>query len=320
MNASPGGIRGLSFLCRPVLCGLLIGACSSGSNRDCEEAAVITGAAADEYCTEKDDECCFCKCWNQDRSTYDSGKYQAEGVCDCGESMDGAESCSGGDLEKAKQCLEDEETCRQNAEIEAEAECEASDIRILVCEEAAEVENGAWDEYCNGRSDECCLCKCFNDGHMTTGEYDPTTTPFTCTCVETDLECDYNAFSDAQWCLEDEEGCRRVATRNVEGECEATDLVENVCAKFIELQRQAWTSYCRGRQDECCFCRCCDQDCKDFDLHEYLHNGICECFDFEVPECTGEDLRIAQACLRDQNTCKAQREGLAMEICRYSGF
>jgi len=100
------------------------------------------------------------------------------------------------------------------------------------CVEAANVQMDGWDEACSGKSEECCFCQCWNDGHKM---YDATAyaTDGTCTCEEAEGngnggECTGTALEMAEACLEDKDACKAAAadlvTNDTTGMCTNTPL------------------------------------------------------------------------------------------------
>jgi hypothetical protein len=78
----------------------------------CEQKTDAINEAVSAFCADKDDYCCWCKCFNQDMAyTFD------DDVCECKESeIDedaGADTCEGGDLADAEECLENVADCVQ---------------------------------------------------------------------------------------------------------------------------------------------------------------------------------------------------------------
>lgn len=98
-----------------VLCGLLLGSCGEDES-DCDKADNIRGAALNEICSTKGDECCICQCWNDGNQEMDT-----ETPCTC--KAPASFDCTGDVENAAKVCLADQEVCRQGVKDQIELAC-----------------------------------------------------------------------------------------------------------------------------------------------------------------------------------------------------
>ncbi len=94
----------------------------------CEQQQQAIDDAISVYCTGKDDECCYCKCYNQGKQyTY------ADQNCECNDAEvegDGGteETCEGEARTEAEECLKDVETCVESPVSVANAGCGMSSL------------------------------------------------------------------------------------------------------------------------------------------------------------------------------------------------
>ena len=81
---------------------------------DCSLALGVFIEAIDEACHGRDLECCFCKCWNDERQIYSDYTYNSSGECVCGKGDVGwyENNCYGDYREEAQDCLADREACK----------------------------------------------------------------------------------------------------------------------------------------------------------------------------------------------------------------
>ncbi len=100
------------------------------------------------------------------------------------------------------------------------------------CEKEDEIIAGAGRDYCKSRDEECCMCRCINQGKR----YD--STEFfdneNCVCEELDTSgevddagveiCEGTELSAAEECLADEEACAAPYRLNAESGCKMTPL------------------------------------------------------------------------------------------------
>ncbi len=97
----------------------------------CELREQAIDEAVSEVCAGRDDECCYCKCYNQGKlySFVDSNCEcrDAEVVMDAGADGGGKEDeCVGDALAEAEDCLADVESCVSSFANKAEAGCQMS--------------------------------------------------------------------------------------------------------------------------------------------------------------------------------------------------
>jgi hypothetical protein len=107
-----------------AVCGLVLGCGENGEN-ECDKEAKIMKAGLDEGCEGRDDECWYCKCYNDggkqvhtepgpDGAVYSCVEPEIEPCVDDPETPDIDEcGCEGKALADAEECLADEEKCRQ---------------------------------------------------------------------------------------------------------------------------------------------------------------------------------------------------------------
>jgi hypothetical protein len=94
----------------------LFGTSCGEDESDCDKADDIRGAALNEICATKGDECCICKCWNDQNQEMDT-----ENPCTC--KQPASFDCTGDVKAAAKVCLADEEACRQGVKDQIELAC-----------------------------------------------------------------------------------------------------------------------------------------------------------------------------------------------------
>ena len=94
---------------------LVVGSCGEDES-DCDKADNIRGAALNEICATKGDECCICHCWNDGNQ-----EMSAENPCTC--KQPASFDCTGDVKVAAKVCLADEEVCRQGVKDQIELAC-----------------------------------------------------------------------------------------------------------------------------------------------------------------------------------------------------
>jgi hypothetical protein len=94
----------------------LFGASCGEDESDCDKADDIRGAALNEICATKGDDCCICKCWNDGNLEMDT-----ENPCTC--KQPASFDCTGDVKAAAKVCLADEEACRQGVKDQIELAC-----------------------------------------------------------------------------------------------------------------------------------------------------------------------------------------------------
>lgn len=110
-------MKALATILAMVMFSFCLPACGEDES-DCDKADNIRGAALNEVCSTKGDDCCICKCWNEGNQEMDT-----ENPCTCKqpESFD----CTGDVKAAAKACLADEEACRQSVKDQIELACPA---------------------------------------------------------------------------------------------------------------------------------------------------------------------------------------------------
>lgn len=101
-----------------------------GPGNECEQAAQIEQEAADAFCADKTEQCCYCACWSSTSGTFDIDAWLG-GSCECVEvdTDTGAPAdtaCEGAALEEAQACLADEEACPQALVALMEVACNGS--------------------------------------------------------------------------------------------------------------------------------------------------------------------------------------------------
>ena len=86
------------------------------------------------------------------------------------------------------------------------------------CDDAGKVMESGMDEGCSGK-DDCCFCKCWNDGHKTIDD------PVECTCKTPEggdpVACEGDVLAAAEDCLADETACKDAAKALVDLACPA---------------------------------------------------------------------------------------------------
>jgi hypothetical protein len=111
-----GKMKVLTFVLLPLaVFSLLLGSCGEDES-DCDKADNIRGAALNEICATKGDECCICKCWNDSNQEMDT---ETPCTCKAPTSFD----CTGDVKAAAQVCLAAEETCRQGVKDQIELAC-----------------------------------------------------------------------------------------------------------------------------------------------------------------------------------------------------
>jgi predicted small secreted protein len=83
-------------------------------SNECAQAAEIRMLAIDPICASYKDTCCFCKCWFDNRKTFNVNEYFQNETCVC-ELQANPPTCEGEVLTDAQQCLADQVTCGQQA-------------------------------------------------------------------------------------------------------------------------------------------------------------------------------------------------------------
>jgi hypothetical protein len=112
---------------RQGLAALLAAACLAGSceesddgggagKTDCEKADEIIAAAGQDYCGPRKDECCYCRCFLEDKvidtSVTDGCACKILEGDGTGDTDD--DTCEGFRLNEAQACLEDEDACEED--------------------------------------------------------------------------------------------------------------------------------------------------------------------------------------------------------------
>jgi hypothetical protein len=82
-----------------------------------------------------------------------------------------------------------------------------------VCEKADDVRATAFNEVCVAKGDECCICKCWNDGQQEIDTLDP------CTCKAQPSGCSGELKTGAKNCLDNPEQCRQDVKDRIELAC-----------------------------------------------------------------------------------------------------
>jgi len=85
------------------------------AGNECEQAAEIFMQGFDQACAPRSTVCCFCKCWFDNRKTFDTDEYFQNQNCLCEVPQPNPQPCEGDALLQAQQCLADESACRQEA-------------------------------------------------------------------------------------------------------------------------------------------------------------------------------------------------------------
>ena len=82
------------------------------------------------------------------------------------------------------------------------------------CDKADDVRATAFNEVCAIRGDECCICKCWNDGNQEMDTENP------CTCKQpASFDCTGDVKNAAKTCLADQELCRQGVKDQIELAC-----------------------------------------------------------------------------------------------------
>jgi hypothetical protein len=98
-----------------LLCSCSLFSSDTPPNR-CERAEDVLEEAYTQACQDKAAACCFCRCWNDGRKEYDQAQYRADGACQCLEAKkDRTCLCEDRRLTVAEKCLDDQETCQNQA-------------------------------------------------------------------------------------------------------------------------------------------------------------------------------------------------------------
>lgn len=87
----------------------------NGGGNQCEQAAEVFWQGFDQACAPLSTTCCFCKCWFDDRKTFDGQAYSNDQTCLCEATQPNPQPCEGENLTQALACLADETACRQQA-------------------------------------------------------------------------------------------------------------------------------------------------------------------------------------------------------------
>ncbi len=83
-----------------------------------------------------------------------------------------------------------------------------------VCEKADAVRATAFNEVCAVKGNDCCICKCWNDGQQEINTKDP------CTCkAQPGGDCSGDLKEMAEDCLNDPEACRQGIKNQIETAC-----------------------------------------------------------------------------------------------------
>jgi hypothetical protein len=85
------------------------------AGNECAQANGIVMQGVTDACANLGNFCCFCKCWNDGRKTYDFQAYASDQTCLCEVSQTNPPPCEGETLTQALACLADETACRQQA-------------------------------------------------------------------------------------------------------------------------------------------------------------------------------------------------------------
>ena len=108
-----------------ALFGFILGACGDATQgngkNDCEKAAELAQETMDAACATKDDTCCVCKCWKEDKD-YDIMAVD----CTCVPFDPPPETCEGAILQEAQNCLADETACKTEIRNLVEGRCPPS--------------------------------------------------------------------------------------------------------------------------------------------------------------------------------------------------
>ena len=81
------------------------------------------------------------------------------------------------------------------------------------CDKADDVRATAFNEVCTIKGDECCICKCWNDGNQEINTPDP------CTCKPQPSGCSGVLKTGAKNCLDNPEQCRLDVKDRIESAC-----------------------------------------------------------------------------------------------------
>ncbi len=121
------------FIVSLLACAFLVAACGYGGggldggsdgqdgnggdqqHNECEQAAEVYWQGFDEACAPRGTICCFCKCWNQGRQSYDGEQYAIDQTCVCEALQPNPQPCEGEALTQAQACLANQTACREEA-------------------------------------------------------------------------------------------------------------------------------------------------------------------------------------------------------------
>ena len=103
------------------------------NENSCERHERIIAEAAGEACNGKDSECCYCKCYNDNRKQFDYPEYSTNDNCVCvspaSVSDGGVDDCSGFSLSEAESCLSDVEVCKSDFFSKTQTGCAMSPLK-----------------------------------------------------------------------------------------------------------------------------------------------------------------------------------------------
>jgi hypothetical protein len=106
---------------------------TGGTESSCERHAKIIAEAAAEACEAKDSECCYCKCYNDNRKEFDYPEYSTNDNCVCVNPASvtdgGVNDCSGFSLSEAESCLSDVEACKSDFFSKTQTGCAMSPLK-----------------------------------------------------------------------------------------------------------------------------------------------------------------------------------------------
>jgi hypothetical protein len=119
----------------PLLAALMACACSGNQERTiCDDAQDVIKQAVDDYCSERDDQCWYCKCHNRGQDVgveIGTSNYYCTDPDPCQDDPDTSENeckCDGTNESEAQACLKDIEQCQAPFLAHAVSACNGTPI------------------------------------------------------------------------------------------------------------------------------------------------------------------------------------------------
>lgn len=117
------------------LAALLACACAGGDSRTvCDDAQEVIDQAVDDYCSDRDEQCWYCRCHNRDQAVgveIGTDNYYCTDPDSCRDDPDTPENeckCEGTNESEAQACLEDIEECQAPFLAHAVSACSGTPI------------------------------------------------------------------------------------------------------------------------------------------------------------------------------------------------